>query len=119
MALKEAKRGLKNKRRSRVRRKVFGTAEKPRLSVYRSNVNIYAQVIDDDRGNTLAAADSRELTDTDGESRIEVSRKVGELLAQRAREADLEDVVFDRGGNAYHGRVAALAEGARSGGLNF
>lgn len=119
MALKEAKRGLKNKRRSRIRTKVFGTAERPRLSVYRSNVNIYAQLIDDDQGHTLAAADSRELTDTAGESRVEVSRRVGELLAQRAQGADLEEAVFDRGGNAYHGRVAALAEGARSGGLEF
>ncbi len=111
------KRGQKNRRRGRVRRKIFGTAERPRLSVYRSNVHIYAQLVDDLEGHTLAAVDSREA---DGaENRTDAARQVGELLANRAGELGIETVVFDRGGNMYHGRVAALAEGARSGGLKF
>lgn len=111
------KRGHREKRRKRVRRKIAGTAERPRLSVYRSNVNIYAQLIDDDAAHTLAAADSREVSDA--ENRTDAARKVGELVAQRAGEAGVETVVFDRGGNKYHGRIAALAEGAREGGLKL
>lgn len=111
------KRAHRERRRRRVRRKVFGTPERPRLSVYRSNVHIYAQLIDDEAGHTLAAADSREVGEA--ESRTEAARKVGELVAQRAAEAGITEVVFDRGGNQYHGRVAALADGARSGGLKF
>jgi large subunit ribosomal protein L18 len=111
------KRVQREKRRKRLRRRIYGTAERPRLSVYRSNVHIYAQLVDDDEGNTLAAADSREVGDA--ENRTEAARKVGELVAQRAQETDVETVVFDRGGNKYHGRVAALAEGARSGGLKL
>ncbi|MBA2442672.1 MAG: 50S ribosomal protein L18 [Rubrobacter sp.] len=117
MALTEVKRGHKNKRRARIRNKVFGTRERPRLSVYRSNANIYAQLIDDEDGHTIVAADSREVEP--GENRVETSRKVGELVADRARSADVGAVVFDRGGNMYHGRVAALADGARSSGLKF
>ncbi|MBX6763969.1 MAG: 50S ribosomal protein L18 [Rubrobacteraceae bacterium] len=113
----KAKQLHRNRRRARVRRKIYGTAQRPRLSVYRSNVHIYAQLIDDDAGHTLVAADSREVGEA--ESRVEASRKVGELVAKRAVEAGIERVVFDRGGNKYHGRVAALAEGARSGGLKF
>ncbi|MEW6635945.1 MAG: 50S ribosomal protein L18 [Actinomycetota bacterium] len=111
------KRAHRERRRRRVRRKVFGTPERPRLSVYRSNVHIYAQLIDDEAGHTLVAADSREVGEA--ESRTEAARKVGELVAQRAAEAGIAEVVFDRGGNKYHGRVAALADGARSGGLKF
>ncbi len=111
------KRAHREKRRKRVRRRIYGTAERPRLSVYRSNVHIYAQLIDDDAGHTLVAADSREAGDA--ENRTEAARRVGELVAERARELDVEKVVFDRGGNRYHGRVAALAEGARSGGLEL
>jgi large subunit ribosomal protein L18 len=111
------KRGQKNRRRGRIRRKIFGTAERPRLSVYRSNVHIYAQLIDDLEANTLVAADSREV---DGaENRTDAARQVGELLANRAGDAGIETAIFDRGGNKYHGRVAALAEGARSGGLEL
>ena len=111
------KRGQKRRRRGRIRRKIFGTAERPRLSVYRSNVYIYAQLIDDLGANTLVAADSREV---DGaESRTDAARQVGELLANRAGDAGIETAIFDRGGNKYHGRVAALAEGARSGGLEL
>jgi large subunit ribosomal protein L18 len=111
------KRGQKNRRKGRIRRKIFGTAERPRLSVYRSNVHIYAQLIDDLEANTLVAADSREV---DGaENRTDAARQVGELLANRAGDAGIETAIFDRGGNKYHGRVAALAEGARSGGLEL
>jgi large subunit ribosomal protein L18 len=117
MAVVEKKRLHREKRRKRVRRKIVGTADRPRLSVYRSNVHIYAQLIDDYAGHTLAAADSREVGGA--ENRTEVARKVGELTASRAAEAGIQEVVFDRGGNKYHGRIAALAEGARSGGLKL
>ena len=117
MSVVEKKRLHREKRHKRVRRKIIGTAERPRLSVYRSNVHIYAQLIDDHAGHTLAAADSREVGEA--ENRTEAARKVGELVAGRAASAGVERVVFDRGGNKYHGRVAALAEGARSGGLRL
>ena len=117
MAVVQKKRLHREKRRGRVRRKVSGTARRPRLSVYRSNLHIYAQLIDDDAGHTLVAADSREVGEV--ENRTEAARKVGELVAGRAAEAGIQTVVFDRGGNKYHGRVAALAEGARSGGLRL
>jgi large subunit ribosomal protein L18 len=107
----------REKRRKRVRRKVMGTAGRPRLSVYRSNVHIYAQLIDDDAQTTLAAADSREVGEA--ENRKDAARKVGELIAGMASEAGIETAVFDRGGNKYHGRIAALAEGAREGGLKL
>ncbi len=112
------KRAHREKRRKRVRRKIAGTAERPRLSVYRSNVHIYAQLIDDERGHTIAAADSREIGEAE-ENRKEAARKVGELVARKAADAGVEEVVFDRGGNKYHGRIAALAEGAREGGLKL
>ena len=117
MALVEKKRLHREKRRRRVRRKITGTAGRPRLSVYRSNVHIYAQLVDDYAGHTLAAADSREVGKA--ENRMEAARKVGELVAKRAADAGIQEVVFDRGGNKYHGRVAALAEGARYGGLRL
>jgi large subunit ribosomal protein L18 len=111
------KRMHREKRRKRVRRKVTGTAERLRLSVYRSNVHIYAQLIDDDAATTLAAADSREVGEA--ENRTDAARKVGELIASKASDAGIEIAVFDRGGNKYHGRIAALAEGAREGGLKL
>jgi large subunit ribosomal protein L18 len=117
MAAVQEKRLHREKRHRRVRRKIVGTAQRPRLSVYRSNVHIYAQLIDDHAGHTLAAADSREVGEA--ENRTEAARKVGELVAKRAAEEGIEDAVFDRGGNKYHGRVAALAEGARSSGLRL
>ncbi len=106
------------RRRRRVRAKVRGTAERPRLSVFRSNRGIQAQLIDDARGHTLAAVvwTEPELRDL---PRIEQARKAGELLAGRARDAGVEACVFDRGGYRYHGKVRALAEGAREGGLRF
>jgi large subunit ribosomal protein L18 len=117
MSVVEKKRLHREKRRKSVRRKIVGTAERPRLSVYRSNVHIYAQLVDDYAGHTLAAADSREVGEA--ENRTEAARKVGELMAKRAADAGIETLVFDRGGNKYHGRVAALAEGVRSGGLRL
>ena len=117
MAVVEKKRLHREKRRKRLRRKIIGTAERPRLSVYRSSVHIYAQLVDDYAGHTLAAADSREVGEA--KNRKEAARKVGELIASRAADAGVEQVVFDRGGNRYHGRVATLAEGARSGGLKL
>jgi large subunit ribosomal protein L18 len=111
------KRMHREKRHKRVRRKLAGTAGRPRLSVYRSNVHIYAQLIDDDAQATLAAADSREVGEA--ENRKEAARQVGALIASRASEAGIGAVVFDRGGNKYHGRIAALAEGAREGGLKL
>ncbi len=111
------KRAHREKRRKRVRRKIAGTAARPRLSVYRSNVNIYAQLLDDDAAATLAAADSREVGEA--ENRKDAARKVGELVARKAQEVGIEVAVFDRGGNKYHGRIAALAEGAREGGLKL
>jgi large subunit ribosomal protein L18 len=111
------KRMHREKRRKRVRRKIAGTVGRPRLSVYRSNVHIYAQLIDDDAQATLAAADSREVGEA--ENRKDAARKVGELIASKASEAGIETAVFDRGGNKYHGRIAALAEGARDGGLKL
>jgi large subunit ribosomal protein L18 len=106
----------RQRRRRRVRGKITGTAERPRLAVFRSNTDIYAQVIDDAKGHTLAAADSRAVKDGDKTAK---ARATGALLAERAQAAGVEAVVFDRGGYLYHGRVKALAEGAREGGLRF
>ena len=109
-------------RHARVRRKVVGTAERPRLSVFRSLHHIYAQVIDDTRGVTLASASSLEgelRSDRNGQKKAEVSKRVGALVAERARSNGIESVVFDRGGYKYHGRVKALADAAREGGLAF
>ena len=106
------------RRRRRVRAKVRGTAERPRLSVFRSNRGIQAQLIDDVAGHTLAAVSWTE-SDLKELNRMEQAKRAGELLAQRAKEAGVETCVFDRGGYRYHGRVRALAEGAREGGLAF
>lgn len=109
-------------RHARVRRTVRGTSERPRLAVFRSSNHIYAQVIDDDAGVTLAAAGSTELdvrSQSGGRRKTEVSSLVGALVARRAAEKDVAEVVFDRGGYKYHGRVKALAEAAREEGLSF
>ncbi|WKK81949.1 50S ribosomal protein L18 [Marivirga arenosa] len=112
----------KQNRRARIkkgiRRKISGTAETPRLSVFKSNRAIYAQVIDDLKGHTLAAANSLELG-AKSNADIDTSAKVGEAIAKRAKEAGIETIVFDRGGYRFHGRVKALADGARKGGLKF
>ena len=104
------------KRHKRVRGKVSGTAQCPRLCVFRSTNNIYAQIIDDVAGVTLAQANSLKMENGGNK---EAARAVGKLVAERAKEKNITDVVFDRGGNIYHGRVKELAEGAREGGLNF
>ncbi|WP_165939829.1 50S ribosomal protein L18 [Saccharopolyspora aridisoli] len=108
------------KRHTRLRKKILGTAERPRLVVTRSLRNITAQVIDDTKGHTVASATSleSELRGFEGDKKA-MATKVGELVAARAKDAGVEKVVFDRGGNAYHGRVAALADAARDGGLEF
>jgi large subunit ribosomal protein L18 len=106
------------KRRRRVRSKVRGTAVRPRLSVFRSNRGVFAQLIDDVAGRTLVAVNWIEPELRDLQS-TEQAKKAGEILAQRAKAAGIETAVFDRGGYQYHGRVAALAEGAREGGLAF
>jgi large subunit ribosomal protein L18 len=106
------------KRRRRVRAKVRGSAERPRISVFRSNRGIFAQLIDDDAGRTLAAVNWTE-SELRGLARADQARKAGELLAQRAKAAGVQRAVFDRGGYQYHGRVQAFAEGAREGGLEF
>jgi large subunit ribosomal protein L18 len=106
------------RRHRRIRGSVTGTAERPRLAVSRSNKRIYAQVIDDDRGHTLAAAGSHEAA-LRGLTKGEAAGEVGKLLAERAKQAGVERVVFDRGGYKYHGRVKSLADGAREGGLEF
>jgi large subunit ribosomal protein L18 len=106
------------KRRRRVRSKVHGTAERPRISVFRSNRGLFAQLIDDDAGRTLAAVQWTEA-DLRSLKPMEQATKAGELLAERAKAAGIDSAVFDRGGYQYHGRVKALAEGAREGGLSF
>ena len=107
------------KRHSRVRSKISGTAERPRLSVFRSENHIYAQIIDDVAGNTLVSASTVEKSFEGLGSNCEAAKKVGAPIAERALKKGIEDVVFDRGGYIYHGRVQALAEGAREGGLKF
>lgn len=103
-----------------IRKRVSGTAERPRLSVFRSNNEIYAQLIDDVAGRTLVAASSTEkAVSTEAGTKVELSAKVGKSLAEKALAAGIQAVVFDRNGYLYHGRVKALAEGAREGGLNF
>ena len=107
------------RRHTRVRGKISGTAECPRLDVFRSNSNIYAQLIDDVKGVTLVSASSVEKDFGETKGNKEEARKVGQLIAKRALEKNIDAVVFDRGGYVYHGRVKELAEGAREGGLKF
>jgi len=113
------KRDLRKRRHARVRKHVNGTTARPRLAVHRSNRHIVAQVIDDTSGTTLAAASSLEADLRESGTGKETATKVGALVAQRAKDAGVESVVFDRGGNRYHGRVAALADAAREAGLEF
>jgi large subunit ribosomal protein L18 len=108
----------RRRRHRRVRGKVHGSAGRPRLCVFRSSKGIYAQLIDDDAGVTLASASTLSLDGANG-TKSERAAEVGKLVAQRARETGIEKVVFDRGGYLYHGRVKALADGAREGGLEF
>lgn len=108
----------RQKRHQRIRNKISGTAECPRLSVYRSNAHIHAQIIDDEKGNTLVAMSSLKLKLANG-GNIEAAKQVGEALANEAKKANITKVVFDRSGYLYHGRIKALAEAARAGGLEF
>ena len=101
-----------------IRRKISGTAERPRISVFKSNAKIYAQIIDDEKGHTLVAASSAELGAKEN-TNIELSKEVGKKLAEKAVANGISEVVFDRNGYIYHGKVKALAEGAREGGLKF
>jgi large subunit ribosomal protein L18 len=109
----------RRRRHFRVRKKVHGTATRPRLAVFRSNRYIYAQIIDDDQGVTVASASSREDKLAMKALNVETATEVGKLVGSRAKDAGIDEVVFDRGGFAYHGRVKALAEGARTTGLEF
>lgn len=120
MTTKQSRNQVRRKRHARVRTKVSGTQARPRLSIFRSNKNIYAQLIDDESGVTLASASTldKEL-DGAASANIEAAQKVGELIAKRAVEKGVKSVVFDRGGYLYHGRVKALADSARENGLEF
>jgi len=117
MATKKETRRVRIKKS--IRKRISGTADTPRLSVFRSNKEIYAQVIDDLSGKTLLSASSKETSSDSKGSKIETSVLVGKTLAEKAIKAGIENVVFDRNGYLYHGRVKALAEGAREGGLKF
>lgn len=120
MITKQDKNATRKKRHLRVRRTLFGTAERPRLNVYRSNKHIYAQLIDDQNGVTLASASTVDKDfNLESTSNIEAAQKVGELIAKRATENGHKVVVFDRGGYLYHGRIQALADSARENGLEF
>ena len=122
MSVQKLKVKQRARRKQRVRKKVFGTQERLRLSVYRSLGHIYAQVIDDTKGHTVAAATSTDkevVSSVEGKTKSEKSHLVGKILAQRALAANVSSVVFDRNGFMYHGRVKALADGAREGGLQF
>lgn len=107
------------RRHKRVRGKISGTAERPRLNVFRSSANIYAQIIDDTTGRTLCAASTLDKSFNSYGGNKEAAREVGKMIAQKAAEKGITNVVFDRGGYIFHGRVKELAEGAREGGLNF
>lgn len=119
------KQKIRTRRHKRVRAKVSGTINKPRLCVFRSNKHVYASLIDDEKGITLLTANDKEIKKTKAEKeekisgKVAISFKVGELIAQKALKNKIEKVVFDRGGYKYHGRVKALADGARKGGLKF
>ena len=119
MVSKVNKNAMRLKRHVRVRGKISGTPARPRLNVFRSNANIYAQIIDDVNGVTLVAANTLEKEFEGATGNAEAAKKVGKVIAERALAKGIEEVVFDRGGYVFHGRVAALAEGAREGGLKF
>ena len=118
MIVKESKNDLRKKRHARVRNKISGTAECPRLNVFRSNTQIFAQIIDDVKGVTLVSSSSVELKIKNG-GNVEGAKLVGKDIAEKAKKLKIKNVVFDRGGYLYHGRVQALAEAARENGLEF
>jgi large subunit ribosomal protein L18 len=117
--MKLSTREARVRRQRRVRGKIAGTAERPRLAVYRSNLGIYAHLVDDSEGKTLTSVGWKQLPKSFKGTKTDQAREVGKLLADRAKKAGYETVVFDRAGYLYHGRVKALAEGAREGGLQF
>jgi large subunit ribosomal protein L18 len=122
MARGDSKKQIRMRIHDRIRRKVEGTSERPRLAVFRSVKHIYAQVIDDTKGHTVAAAASTEKATTSGKStggNLDGAKVIGKLVAERAKDKGIKTVVFDRGGYHYHGRVKALAEAAREAGLEF
>jgi len=119
MSSTKTKHAARIRRHRRVRKTVIGTPERPRLAVFRSNRHISAQIIDDTVGRTLAAASTYEAELRDGSGSVAGATAVGRLIGERARAAGIDKVVFDRGGNLYHGRVAAVAEAAREAGLEF
>ena len=119
MIKKTDKKAMRLHRHVRVRGKISGTPNRPRLNVFRSNANIYAQIIDDVNGVTLVSASTVEKNFEGAKGNAEAAKKVGQLVAERALAKGIDTVVFDRGGYVYHGRVAALADGAREGGLKF
>jgi len=116
---KNSKKRQKEKRHRKVRAKIYGTEERPRLCVFKSNKHIYAQVINDEKGFTLVSASDLEIKDLKKDKKIDLAQKVGELVAKKAKDKKIETVVFDRGGFRYHGRVKTLAEEARKQGLQF
>ena len=111
----------RNRIKKRIRKVIIGTNKKPRLSVFRSNKEIYSQIIDDSNGETMISASSRDklITDIKNSNKVLIAENVGKLLAEKALKKGIKDVIFDRGGYLYHGRVKSLAQGARSGGLKF
>ncbi|HYM53158.1 MAG TPA: 50S ribosomal protein L18 [Candidatus Dormibacteraeota bacterium] len=119
MIKKESRDAMRHKRHTRIRLRLSGSGDRPRLSVFRSAKYIYAQVIDDATGRTLAAASSREASLAGGPGKLDAAHAVGKALAERAKAAGVSTVVLDRGGYRYHGRVRSLAEGAREGGLDL
>lgn len=122
MASSNSRQESRSKRKKRIRKKIFGTPERPRLTVFRSARHIYAQVVDDTKGCTLAAASSVENTvseKADLKNKVAVAAFIGKLVAERSIERGIQQVVFDRNGFLYHGRVKAVSEGAREAGLNF
>jgi large subunit ribosomal protein L18 len=119
MISKESRNSMRLKRHERVREKIFGTSEMPRLCVFKSNTNIYAQIINDEEGVTLVSASSLDKDLKIKNNNVEAASKVGEAIAKKAKKAGITTVVFDRGGYMYHGKVKALAEAARNNGLEF
>lgn len=119
MNIAKAKQNKKNIRRARVRAKISGTASRPRLSVFKSLKHLYAQLINDTVGQTLAAANDLEIKKSDKNKKTDLATAVGELLAKKALEKNITNCVFDKGSYKYHGRIKAVADGARSGGLKF
>lgn len=122
MATRDSRAQIRHRVHTRIRKRVTGTTERPRLAVFRSSKHIYAQVIDDGRGVTLASASTTEAStrqNVGSGSNVKAAKEIGKLIAERAKQQGVESVVFDRGGYIYHGRVRALAESAREGGLKF